>query len=143
MIAVDTNILARFYVDDPGDPEAARQRPLAREVMEFAAVHVPVTVILELEWVLRAFYRFTNDRAMSVFQHLLGLPNVTVEEWPRVLDAIQLCERGLDFADALHLAGSRDCQAFYTFDERRFARRERARDKAQDKHKLPPVRLPG
>lgn len=26
MIALDTNILARFYVDDPHDPEAARQR---------------------------------------------------------------------------------------------------------------------
>jgi hypothetical protein len=25
MIAVDTNILARFYVDDPNDPEAARR----------------------------------------------------------------------------------------------------------------------
>ncbi len=29
MIALDTNILARFYVDDPSDPEAVKQRPLA------------------------------------------------------------------------------------------------------------------
>lgn len=49
MNAVDTNILARFYVDDPTDPEAARQRPIARRIMEKStAVHVPVTVILEL-----------------------------------------------------------------------------------------------
>jgi hypothetical protein len=32
MIALDTDILARFYVDDPGDPEAAKQRPIAYEV---------------------------------------------------------------------------------------------------------------
>jgi hypothetical protein len=29
MIAIDTNILARFYVDDPKDPEASKQRPIA------------------------------------------------------------------------------------------------------------------
>jgi hypothetical protein len=29
MIAVDTNILARFYCDDPDDPEAVRQMPVA------------------------------------------------------------------------------------------------------------------
>jgi hypothetical protein len=33
MIALDTKILARFYVDDPGDPEAAKQRPVAYEVI--------------------------------------------------------------------------------------------------------------
>ena len=33
MIAVDTNVLARFYCDDPSDPEAPRQRPLARRVV--------------------------------------------------------------------------------------------------------------
>jgi hypothetical protein len=29
MIAVDTNILARFYCEDPDDPDAGRQRPRA------------------------------------------------------------------------------------------------------------------
>ena len=33
MIALDTNILARFYVADPADPEAARQRPIARRLL--------------------------------------------------------------------------------------------------------------
>jgi len=27
MIALDTNVLARFYCEDPEDPEAGRQRP--------------------------------------------------------------------------------------------------------------------
>lgn len=59
MIALDTNILARFYVDDPGDPEAAKQRPIARSIMtDSPSLFVPLTVVLELEWVLRAFYRF-------------------------------------------------------------------------------------
>jgi predicted nucleic-acid-binding protein len=124
MDAIDTNILARFYVDDPNDPEAAKQRPISYEIMARSkALFVPLTVILELEWVLRAFYRFEAEQTGRVFEHLLGLPNVTVEEWPRVSDAIKLHLKGLDFADALHLASSAPCEQLLTFDDRRFARR--------------------
>ncbi|MGB5734516.1 MAG: hypothetical protein WBM40_08745 [Thiohalocapsa sp.] len=33
MIALDTNILARCSVDDPNDPEAAKQRTVARRIL--------------------------------------------------------------------------------------------------------------
>ena len=124
MIALDTNILARFYVDDPTDPEAARQRPIARRVLaESPRLFVPLTVILELEWVLRAFYGFSAQDVAKVVNHLLGLPNVNVEEWPRVADALAWHAEGMDFADALHLQASGHCEQFLSFDDRRFARR--------------------
>lgn len=124
MIALDTNILARFYVDDPNDPEAAKQRPIARRILsEIPALFVPLSVVLELEWVLRAFYGFGAAEFIRVIQHLLGLPNVRVEDWPQVVDALVWHGQGLDFADALHLRASLDCAAFYAFDDRRFARR--------------------
>jgi len=54
MIALDTNILARFYVDDPADPEAAKQRPIARRVLgESSQVFVPLTVIRTGDTALR------------------------------------------------------------------------------------------
>lgn len=124
MIALDTNILARFYVDDPSDPEAARQRPIAHRLLtESPKVFVPLTVILELEWVLRAFYGFAGEDFIRVVKHLLGLPNVSVEEWPRITDALAWHADGLDFADALHLLASSHCAEFMSFDDRRFARR--------------------
>jgi predicted nucleic-acid-binding protein len=124
MIALDTNILARFYVDDPSDPEAARQRPIARRVLaESPRLFVPLTVILELEWVLRAFYGFSAQDFVKVVNHLLGLPNVNVEEWPQVADALAWHAEGMDFADALHLQASGHCERFLSFDDRRFARR--------------------
>jgi predicted nucleic-acid-binding protein len=53
MIVLDTNVLARFYCEDPEDPEAGRQRPIARRiVLESKALLVPLTVVLELEWVM-------------------------------------------------------------------------------------------
>lgn len=124
MIGIDTNILARFYVDDAADPEAARQRPIAQRLMtESAQIFVPLTVVLELEWVLRAFYGFSADDFVRVVRHLLGLQNVRVEEWSRIADALAWHTEGLDFADALHVLASSHCAEFISFDDRRFARR--------------------
>lgn len=124
MIALDTNVLARFYVDDPSDPEAAKQRPIAQRLLTGPAhLFVPLTVILELEWVLRAFYGFEAKDFVRVVRHLLGVPGVSVQEWAVVSDALALHTDGLDFADALHLLASAHCTELMTFDDRRFARR--------------------
>lgn len=126
MIAVDTNILARFYCDDPEDTEARHQRPVARKVIvESPALFVPLTVMLEFEWVMRGFYEFEPEAFCLAAEHLLGMPHVTVERWQAVKDAVDLHRRGLDFADALHWASSAGCEHLVTFDDRGFARRAR------------------
>ena len=138
MIAVDTNILARFYCEDPDDPEARRQRPRARHVMiESSAVFVPLTVVLEFEWVMRGFYAVKTDTFCQTIDHLLGMAHVTVERWEAVKDAVELHRRGLDFADALHWVCSAACGRFVTFDDRGFVRR------AQALKLVPEVVVPG
>lgn len=138
MIAVDTNILARFYCEDPDDPEARRQRPRARRVMiESSAVFVPLTVVLEFEWVMRGFYAVKTDTFCQTIDHLLGMAHVTVERWEAVKDAVELHRRGLDFADALHWVCSAACGQFVTFDDRGFVRR------AQALKLVPEVVVPG
>jgi predicted nucleic-acid-binding protein len=125
VISIDTNILARFYCDDPDDPEAARQRPIARRiVLESPALFVPLTVVLEFEWVMRGFYEAERHSFCDAASHLLGMSHVTVEHWEAVSDAVNLHRRGLDFADALHWASSAACNRLFTFD-RRFVRRAR------------------
>ena len=126
MIGLDTNVLARFYCDDPADPEALRQRPIARRiVLESPAVFVPLTVVLELEWVMRGFYQLGPASFCDAVEHLLGMPHATVERWEAVSDAVDLHRRGLDFADALHWACSIACERFVSFDDRRLVRRAR------------------
>jgi predicted nucleic-acid-binding protein len=95
-----------------------------------------LTVVLELEWVLRAFYGFAADDFVRVIRHLLVLPNVSVEEWSRINDALAWHGDGLDFADALHLSASSHCNEFISFDDRRFARR------AKRLGLVPPVVIP-
>lgn len=125
MISVDTNVLARFYVDDPGDPEARKQRPVARSIMQEPSIFVPITVLLELEWVTRAFYEFSPSDFASVVNHLLGLSNVVVESRSAVMAAIDAHVAGLDFADALHIGASAHCTSLVTFDDKGFVRRAR------------------
>jgi predicted nucleic-acid-binding protein len=126
VIAVDTNLLARFYCDDPSDGEADRQRPVARRVMlESPALFVPVSVVLELEWVMRGFYSLPPTSFCRAVEHLLGMAHVTVERWESVQDAVNLHRQGFDFADALHWASSQHCERLLTFDDRRFVRRAR------------------
>jgi predicted nucleic acid-binding protein len=50
-----------------------------------------------------------------------GLPTVTLEAPSVAPAALEALARGIDFADALHLGGARDCDAFVTFD-RAFAK---------------------
>lgn len=123
MNALDTNVLARFFVDDDDDAEAARQRPAAIAALAERSF-VPVTVLLELEWVLRGFYELTSAEVSKVLRALTGIEHVTLEDRDAVLVAIDAFDSGLDFADALHLARSSRSTSFATFD-RRLAKRAR------------------
>ena len=117
MKAVDTNVLARFFIDDPEDIEAALQKPAAIQAMS-QAVFVSRSVILEFEWVMRGFYALPRADITRVFKALCGLQHVTIEDRAMVLSVIEAHHQGLDFADALHLAGAQHCQAFISFDKR-------------------------
>lgn len=112
MIALDTNVLVRYVTND--DPRQAAQAVglLSRS----DDVFLPKTVLLELEWVLRAVYDVPRAGVSRVFEHILGLPNVVVEATEEVARALHAFGRGLDFADALHLTASRRADAFHTFD---------------------------
>lgn len=117
MNAVDTNVLARFFINDADDHEAARQRPAAIAALS-GAVFVPVSVILEFEWVMRGFYELSRKDIQRIFESLCGLENVQIEDRSIVLAALNAYQQGLDFADALHLARANFCNTFLSFDQR-------------------------
>lgn len=124
MIGLDTNVLARYYIDDDADAEAQRQRLAARGLIESGKpLMVSKSVILELEWVMRGYYGFVQAQVASVMRHLLEQAHITVEDRDAVERALSNCEAGLDFADALHHASYRSCDTVATFDDRKFARR--------------------
>ena len=126
MIGLDTNILARYYIEDDADAEAQKQRKAAQQLIESgSSLAVCKTVLLELEWVMRGYYGFGRERIAEVYRHLLSLNHVDVEDRTAVERALNHYQAGLDFADALHHASYRDCESMVTFDDRKFARKMR------------------
>ena len=117
MRALDTNVLARFFIDDADDAQAAKQRPAAVAALAERSF-VSVTVLLELEWVMRGFYELSMRESSRVLRALACIEHVTLEDRGAVLVALDAFDKGLDFADALHLARSSRASGFATFDQR-------------------------
>jgi len=127
MITLDTNVWVRYLTNDD---ELQAHRAL-KLLEQSNAVFLPKTVLLELEWVLRAAYRVKPaDIHLSLLQ-ILGLPMVIAESAGQVTAALDFYAQGYDFADALHLACSDTAQVVYTFDEK-FVNK--------GKHAMPPVK---
>lgn len=113
MLAIDTSVVVRHLTGD--DLEQAQR---ARTIIDGTAVFVPVTVILETEWVLRSAYGYGPADVSHALQAFGGLPTVSLEEPDAVSAALDLAARGMDFADALHVVRSGRCERFVTFDRR-------------------------
>jgi len=113
LIALDTNILARYLLDDEPAQARAARRLLADVKAEY---WIPVTVVLELAWVLR---KSDAPRAviMDRVRGLLSLRNVRAQNADLVFQALGWAGQGMDLADALHLVLSGKADWFATFDE--------------------------
>ncbi len=128
-MALDTNVLARLLLQDDA-AQFERAKALLATPQQFTA---PVTVLLELVWVLES-----NDCTPADIQRgiglLLDLPNFSPPQASAVRQALSDLVQGMDFADALHLALSRGEDALITFDKA-FVKM------ASKGHSAPPVRL--
>jgi predicted nucleic-acid-binding protein len=98
------------------DDELQYQQSL--RLFENKNIFIPDTVILETGWVLRFAYKFKPIEISQALQKVFGLPNVYLTDENLILQVIEWHEKGVDFADAFHLASSNHCLEFYTFDEK-------------------------
>lgn len=111
MLVVDTNVVVRHLTNDD-----AAQAARARRLVEQHDVFLPLTVLLEAEWVLRSVYGFSTREVVRALRGFAGLPRVTVESADAAAVALDWAEQGLDLADALHLAAARGHQGLASFD---------------------------
>ena len=113
MLAVDTNVIVRYLTRDDTEQFAKASALISGE-----DVYVWTTVLLETEWVLRRGYRFSREQVVIALAAFAGLPRVTLEDPASTATALNWMQRGMDFADALHLAKAQGCEAFISFDQR-------------------------
>lgn len=120
MTALDTNVLIRFVVQDDAAQGEAAVRLIRSGVQAGSALFVPVTVLLELEWVLRSAFGFDKAAVLHALFRLLGSFELGFESESAVEVAVaQYARSSADFADCLHaaLAGQAGEQPLWTFDK--------------------------
>jgi predicted nucleic-acid-binding protein len=83
------------------------------------------TVLLELEWMIRGYYESSISEISRVMNHLVSLPQLTVEDRASIVQALSNREAGPELADDLYHARYRDCDSVAWFDDKKFARRAR------------------
>ena len=109
MIAIDTNVLARWFVADN-----ARQAAIARGLLtdrrrsEDPILLTPL-VLMELEWVLRSTFKRSKEEILDVLGILCDEPAVVLDDRSCIEIAIAGWREGkADFADYLIAALARD-----------------------------------
>jgi predicted nucleic-acid-binding protein len=121
MTAVDTNVLVRLLTGD--DP---KQAAAAQSLFAAGPIWIAKTVLLETGWVLRSRYGFEEAAIRGAFIKLLGLKNVHAEDEADVAAALSLTDRGIEFADAMHLSSRPAGASFVSFDQPFIRRAKRA-----------------
>ena len=120
MPALDTNVLVRYVVEDDPAQLATARLLIRRCVNEGLALFVPVTVMLELEWVLRSSFGFTKGDVLVTLSSLFSAAELTFESERALEVALQLFREGTaDFADCLHVALANQAgeSPLWTFDK--------------------------
>jgi predicted nucleic-acid-binding protein len=119
VIALDTNVLVRFLVqDDPTQGQAAAE--LVDGLTEQEPGYICREVIVELVWVLERAYKMTRAQIAPAVEGLLTSREFVVEDGDRVgLGLARYGSGGAGFSDRMILLASvdADCACLATFDK--------------------------
>lgn len=119
--SVDTNVLVRLVTQDDTQQALAVDRLLARHARNGLLLFVPITVVLELEWVLRSKLSQGKAEFIRTMAALLTMVEFSFESEHALEQAlVNYQEGGADFGEYIHLAISRSNEAlpFWTFDRK-------------------------
>lgn len=120
MPALDTNVLIRYLAQDDADQLQKAKELIGRCIAAGELLFVPVTVALELEWVLRSRFGFQKEAVTATFSDLLSSTELLFESETALEIALALYkDNAADFSDCVHvaLAGQAGQAPLWTFDK--------------------------
>jgi len=121
MIGLDTNVLARFLLDDDAEQSPAARKAIKRAIAAGQRLTVCAPTFLELEWVLRSRDGANNASTVALLRQLLELHDVEVIDESAVEMALEAHEtKNVDFAECLFhfLYVTHGCSSMLSFDKR-------------------------
>lgn len=119
MIALDTNVLVRYLVEDDAKQSAAAASFIARNVAQGDDLFVSDIVVCETVWVLSVSYHVGRKEIAVILRNLLRARHLVFRAVDQLIRALDAYEAGKgDFADYLirEHARAADCEQVATFD---------------------------
>jgi len=120
MAALDTNVLLRLLLQDDPAQLAVAQRLVKDRLDACELLFVPITLALELEWVLRSRFDLDKAAVLHTFAQLLSTMELQFESVAALEWALRQYKlAATDFSDCLHaaLATSAGEGPLWTFDK--------------------------
>jgi predicted nucleic-acid-binding protein len=120
VIALDTNVLVRYLVEDDKKQSALAAALIDRVIADEDTLFVSDVVLCETVWVLSVGYRVGRKEIASVLRNLLRARHLTFAAGDQLIRALDAYEAGKgDFADYLIRGHARaaGCDAVATFDK--------------------------
>lgn len=116
MTGLDTNVLVRYLAQDDEEQLRAVLRLLLKKGALFFVADL---VLVEVCWVLRGLYEWTDDEVADAFERLLTIQNLAFENESRIRKALRGMRAGADFPDELIVDRCQDagCRRMATFDK--------------------------
>ena len=121
MMALDTNVLVRFLVEDDPLQSRAAQRLVKKAIQAKDVLFLSDLVLVETVWVLGRSYRLARDEIGKILQILLSAQHLRFESTDRLSRALRAYQRGKGgFADYLirELARDHGAAEVATFDRK-------------------------
>lgn len=118
MIAIDTNILVRLFVNEPS---AQKQIEAVKQLLKnHTHIYISQIVQIELVWVLESSYQFSKEQVIFVLDILHHRENFILEKSNQFQTALTLFKDGVaDFSDYLIFANAKHHDyPFLTFDKK-------------------------
>ena len=119
MAALDTNVLLRFLLQDDTAQSALATQLIRRARDTGEALFVPLSVTLELEWVLRSRFDLDKVAVAQTFAALLQTVELRFQDTGALEWALSSFEdSAANFADCIHAALALQAgeQPLWTFD---------------------------
>jgi predicted nucleic-acid-binding protein len=102
VIALDTNVVVRYIVQDDARQSAAATRLMEKTLGADQPGFITLVTLCEIAWVLEGCYEAGRDRIRQVIEGLLGTKQLQVESAEIVWKALRAWQgSSADFSDAL------------------------------------------
>lgn len=122
LVALDTNILARYLLDDIPDHTTRAKQLLHTAAQGGVGLFVPASVFIELSYLLRRRRSIPRQRVATALSGVLRLQGLRIQDRNAIANALDFWQStgGLSCVDCYHLALAKELgmTAMYTFDKK-------------------------